>query len=383
MALETNNSRPNLPYQPKKSLPNNARFDLLTKTKRPPTAAMFDAEFNAIIDQINILADAINKVQAGSIPGSDAQENADKVLKTDGNGNLSWVKVTDQEMDDAAVTTRVLSDQSVTTDKMGDGAITHEKLAQGSVKGINIEDETIENEKLALNTITFNKLQKVARGVVLVGDGNQNINTIGGAGSERRVVVSRGGDQSPVFALIKDENVQPQGLTINSLAAASITALKSPTGSVTAFAGANAPNGWLLCDGREVSKIDYAALYAVIGDAYGVSQYNFRVPDLRGRSIFGYCGGTNNRITASTANNVNLAGVGGAELHTLTIQEMPAHNHPLGQNGVLSNVASGSVVTNGGGYYRNTAVMATDNVGGDQPHNNMPPFLLLSFIIKT
>ena len=90
MPVPINNSRPSLPYAPTQSLPNNTRFGILTTTQRPPTAEMLDAEFNALTDDVNMLAAAINDVQAGSIPGANDPLNANKVLKTDGANNLSW-----------------------------------------------------------------------------------------------------------------------------------------------------------------------------------------------------------------------------------------------------------------------------------------------------
>jgi hypothetical protein len=54
MPVPTNNSRPSLPYAPTQSLPNNARFDILTTTQRPPSAEMLDAEFNALTDDVNM-----------------------------------------------------------------------------------------------------------------------------------------------------------------------------------------------------------------------------------------------------------------------------------------------------------------------------------------
>ncbi len=91
MPLPTNNSRPNLPYPPDQSLPNNQRFGLLGR--RPPTAEMLDAEFNALTDDVNKLAQGINEVQAGTIPGSNNPLNAQKVLKTDGQGTLSFTLI--------------------------------------------------------------------------------------------------------------------------------------------------------------------------------------------------------------------------------------------------------------------------------------------------
>jgi len=77
-------------------------------------------------------------------------------------------------------------------------------------------------------------------------------------------------------------------------AEAATNAVSSPVGSIMPFAGdaSKVPTGWLLCDGREVSRSDYAALYAVIGTAwgYGNNSTTFRIPDLRGVFLRGVAG---------------------------------------------------------------------------------------------
>lgn len=57
----------------------------------------------------------------------------------------------------------------------------------------------------------------------------------------------------------------------------------SPVGSIIPYGGANAPSGWLICQGQEVSRTTYSELFAVIGTAYGAgdSSTTFNVPDLR------------------------------------------------------------------------------------------------------
>lgn len=66
-----------------------------------------------------------------------------------------------------------------------------------------------------------------------------------------------------------------------------------PIGSVTAFAGAAAPAGWMICNGALVTVAAYPALYAVIGTTYGTSNpgVNFALPDLRGRFVRGFDAG--------------------------------------------------------------------------------------------
>ena len=162
MPLPTNNSRPSLPYTPDQSLPNNQRFDLLGK--RPPTAQMLDAEFNALTDDINMLAAGINDVQAGNIPGSDDPLNANKVLKTDGQGTLSFTLINSAQLSPNSIVEAALSPQSVTTPKIGDGSITSAKLAGESVQTRHIQAYAVETDELANKAVTTEKIADLAVG---------------------------------------------------------------------------------------------------------------------------------------------------------------------------------------------------------------------------
>ena len=156
MPLPTNNSRPSLPYTPDQSLPNNQRFDLLGR--RPPTAQMLDAEFNALTDDINKLAAGINDVQAGNIPGSDDPLNANKVLKTDGHGTLSFTMINSNQLSPNAVVEAALSPQSVTNSKIGDGSITSAKISSDSIQTRHLVDRSVDTNKIADGAITHEKI---------------------------------------------------------------------------------------------------------------------------------------------------------------------------------------------------------------------------------
>ena len=171
MPVPINNSRPSLPYQPAQSLPNNARFDILTTTQRPPTAEMLDAEFNALTDDVNMLATAINTLEVGSIPGSDAEINANKLLKTNGVGNLSWTLITNTEMAPGAVVEQGLGLQSVTTPKIGDAAVTNPKLSRGAVTTDKIDTNAVTSEELAPNAVITEKLNDNAVTTPKLADG--------------------------------------------------------------------------------------------------------------------------------------------------------------------------------------------------------------------
>jgi len=160
MPLPTNTSRPNLPYTPDQSLPNNSRFDLLGR--RPPTAEMFDAELNALTDDVNRLAAAINEVEAGNIPGSDNPLNANKVIKTDGDGHLSFSLIHSHQLAAGAVVEAALAVQSVTTTKLGDGAVSQDKMAADSVATVNLVDGAVVSAKIADGAVTTDKIAEGA-----------------------------------------------------------------------------------------------------------------------------------------------------------------------------------------------------------------------------
>lgn len=106
-----------------------------------------------------------------------------------------------------------------------------------------------------------------------------------------------------------------------------------PKGVIWEYGGTVAPSGWLLCFGQAISRVTYAALFAVIGTAYGVGDGSttFNIPDFRGRVGAGQddMGGVSaNRLTvAGGLDGDVLGGVGGAETVALSIANLAAHTH--------------------------------------------------------
>jgi microcystin-dependent protein len=123
---------------------------------------------------------------------------------------------------------------------------------------------------------------------------------------------------------------------------------------------------WLECDGTLYQVADYPELYDQIGNTFGgVAGASFRVPDLSGRAVIGEQGG------------VPQGSFVGSASHTLTADEMPTHGHS--EQGVAA-VASAI------GEIPATALIAspttTGSAGGGQAHNNVPPSMSATWLIK-
>jgi len=169
----------------------------------------------------------------------------------------------------------------------------------------------------------------------------------------------------------------------------------SPVGLIVSFAGGGAPDGWLECDGREISRSAYADLFSVIATTYGIGNGSttFNLPNIADRFLLGK--GTTFSVLGAAAGEVNHT-LSLAELpvhaHTVSIGNAGAHNHsytqilpagpPYGVNlpGVDRNTSSGGATT--GSVADHTHAVTLASAGSDQPHNNMPPYVVLTRIIR-
>jgi microcystin-dependent protein len=96
-----------------------------------------------------------------------------------------------------------------------------------------------------------------------------------------------------------------------------------PVGALMPYAGATAPDGWLLCNGQTPSRTTYANLFAVIGTTYGAGNGStFGLPDPMGRAIIGV--GSGSGLTARA-----LAAKSGAETVVIASGNLPTHEHTL------------------------------------------------------
>lgn len=179
-------------------------------------------------------------------------------------------------------------------------------------------------------------------------------------------------------------------------------------GEVVAWPGSSVPSGWLECNGQNVSRTTYAALYTALGGAsspwgQGDGTTTFGVPDLRRRTVVG-AGGTGTATLGAT-----VGSAGGEEEHALTGAEGPVHNHT--GSTTTTGAHRHQVAYDGGAGSQGTLVSGatnplrvedfatgqsprTDNVGnhshgltisnagGGDPHNNVQPSVVMRYIIR-
>lgn len=145
-----------------------------------------------------------------------------------------------------------------------------------------------------------------------------------------------------------------------------------PVGTIVAYSSIKIPTNWLECKGQAISRETYADLFSKIGVTFGEGDGSttFNLPDLRGKTVFGY--------SPDSDNLISMGNTGGEATHTLTIDEIPAHTHKYGSS------TSGNLAANGSehGTSTQTNSYTTSSTGGGQAHNNMPPYLVATYIIK-
>jgi len=266
-------------------------------------------------------------------------------------------------------------------------------------------------------------------GTLAVANGGTSLTTL----TANNVILGNG-TSAPTFVAPSTSGnlLTSNGTTWQSTAPAAASGV--PTGALTAYAGATAPTGYLLCDGSSVSSTTYLALHAVISNTYGGTAYSgagalsFNLPDLRGRLPMGAGTGVGQNASGTgapsgTAQTARTRGQWlGEETHLLTATELASHTHAntVGSSAGGSNQITGAMSQNeshshtlanyssstGSGTYNitnrsggNTDQLSTNatniahthNIGinnvANSPsggrHDTIPPVVVMNYIIKT
>lgn len=146
-----------------------------------------------------------------------------------------------------------------------------------------------------------------------------------------------------------------------------------PPGAAMDFYLTSPPVGWFVCDGSAISRTVYSALFAAIGTTFGSGDGSttFNIPNMQRRVKVGSGGSGTGTLGNSVGNT------GGAETHTLTQTEMPAHTHSFSPSTFASQYAAGAVAAGNALGSSNTG-----STGGGGAHNNMQPSMVVLSCIK-
>jgi len=209
------------------------------------------------------------------------------------------------------------------------------------------------------------------------------------------------GDNWTALALVKlpSSTTNITGAMITDARSLAEVSTGIPPGALQPYAGTTAPAGWLIADGTAVSRTTYARLFGAIGTQHGAGDGSttFNLPDLRGRipvALDNQGSGVDAGRIGVLANTVGLSG--GEELHALSIAELAAHSHTdaghVHQERAWNLVVGGSntvalqanaAADVGVGSNTSSAAAAIQNTGSGTAHNNMPPYILSLYLIKT
>jgi len=163
------------------------------------------------------------------------------------------------------------------------------------------------------------------------------------------------------------------------------------TGVIVPWTASSVPSGFLECDGSNVSRSTYSALFAVVGTTYGAGDGSstFTLPDLQDNVVIGKSG---TKALASTmgANTVAGAGTLSVANHTLSLSEMASHSHSGGGGGLTPGFRSNNPPQTA----KLTSSPNTGSAGGGGAHGHnatfsgtatsvLQPYVAVLYIIKT
>lgn len=278
---------------------------------------------------------------------------------------------------------------AIGTTQIADNSITNPKMADDSVGAAEIIADSVGSSEIAPQAVTSAEIANALKPSSGAGAGTEALRALGtaagtaAAGAHAAQHASGGAD--------------PLTVTMAMLEALIVQALPQP-GDIkwvgyNVVAGSE-PTGWLLADGRAVSRATFSALFTKYGVTHGAGDgvNTFNLPDIRGKSPVGIGQGAG--LTLRT-----IGQTGGEELHVSTVNETPPHSHLMAHdhamqmtNGLVGmdvptrGSGSGGVFDIGGSGASAPIKMfngSTSPQGGGAGHNTMHPWIALTPLVKT
>ena len=272
---------------------------------------------------------------------------------------------------DGALSTAMLADPAVTTNTIGSNQVTSAKIADAQVITAKIADSNVTTAKLADSSVTTEKIAPNAVGSAQIDNGSIQAQDIADAqvtgakianGSIGSVDIADGAVATADLAngAVTGAKIDAGAIDYDKLAAAIQQSL-CPPGTILPYAGDNAPDGWLLCNGATVSRSTYGGLFSVVGTrfGYGNNSSTFHLPDFRGRFLRGRAGGVGRDPDRNSRTAMNPGGATGDAVGSVQEDQFLSHSHGYqdiyyseggGPVSVPNNLGSGDTDHDNGGY---------------------------------
>lgn len=172
----------------------------------------------------------------------------------------------------------------------------------------------------------------------------------------RRIVMGPSGAGGVTYGFISTKRISDFTTNVTNFSPVAYVDKAMPKGSIIMWSGTSIPTGWNLCDGSTAYWNGMATV----------------CPDLRGRFIVGQ--------DSRDTDYDEIHKTGGEKKHTLSVDEIPPHSHyyskAIASNGEVKHYGSHTITD------LTYESQETGSTGGNQPHENRPPYYVLAFIIK-
>ena len=304
---------------------------------------------------------ASETVLGGIKVGDNLTINSDGVLSAQAGGVTSYNDLTDKPV----LNTNISESQPVSFDEIISGTISLHKISKtGNYSDLN-----------NLPSLDFipNSEKGVAGGVATLGNDTKI--------SANQLPIATTTDLG-VIKVGANLTIGEDG-TLNAIGGSGGTVSDTlPIGSVVEWFSTTIPTNWLECNGQAISRTEYAELFAIIGTKYGSGDGSttFNLPNIKGKTTVG--------LDIDDTDFNTLGKTGGEKTHTLTENEIPPMDVHMTQHtwfdrgGLEAGGAVNRKVVAGGGTGGSPEFVIGTVNGGDQPHNNLQPYIVSNYIIK-